>query len=217
MTEGFIFAKYHIIERFIVIAKSSQPRRTPYWFTEYGLPKASTPTFYKFTSERNTAMDEKFMRAALTRAKRAAALGELPVGAVIVKDNRVIASGYNKRELKQNALLHAEMTAIDRACKKLGSWRLTDCDMYVTLEPCPMCAGAAINARLGHVYFGAYDDKSGCVHSRANLLGMNLLSHTIPYEGGIMEAECSALIKDFFANLRKRPKRRAATEDKNEV
>ena len=151
-------------------------------------------------------MNEKFMREALKRAKRAASLGELPVGAVIVKDGRVIASGYNKREIKKNALLHAEMIAIDRACKKLGGWRLTGCDMYVTLEPCPMCAGAAINARLDNIYFGAYDEKSGCAHSRVNLLEMNLLSHTIPVQGGIMEDECSGIIKDFFAELRKRGK-----------
>ncbi len=151
-------------------------------------------------------MEEKFMREALRRARRAAALGELPVGAVIVKDGRVVAGGYNKREIKKNALLHAEMIAIDRACKKLGGWRLTGCDMYVTLEPCPMCAGAAINARLDNVFFGAYDEKSGCVCSRVKLPEMNLLSHTFCYEGGIMERECSDLIKDFFANLRKRTK-----------
>lgn len=149
-------------------------------------------------------MDEKFMKEAIKRAKRAAAIGEMPIGAVIVRDGRVIASGYNKRESKKNALLHAEMIAINRACKKLGGWRLTGCDMYVTLEPCPMCAGAAVNARLDNVYFGAYDEKSGCTGSRINLLDMNLLSHTANCEGGIMEEECRGLIQSFFAELRRR-------------
>ena len=158
-------------------------------------------------------MEKKFMREAIKRAKRAASLGELPVGAVIVKDGRVIASGYNKREIKKNAILHAEMIAIDRACRKLGGWRLTGCDMYVTLEPCPMCAGAAINARLDNIYFGAYDEKSGCTGSRVNLLEMNLLSHTIHSEGGIMEDECSGLIKEFFAELRKKGKEKKAQNE----
>lgn len=152
-------------------------------------------------------MDEKFMREAIKRAKRAAAIGELPIGAVIVRDGRVIASGYNKRETKKNALLHAEVIAINCACKKLKGWRLSGCDMYVTLEPCPMCAGAAINARLDNIYFGAYDEKSGCTGSRVNLLDMNLLSHTINSEGGIMEEECRALIQEFFAKLRSKSKK----------
>ena len=105
--------------------------------------------------------DEKFMKHAMTRAKAAAALGEVPIGAVIVKDGKIVSSGKNMREIKANALLHAEITAIDRACKRLGAWRLCDCTLYVTLEPCPMCAGAIINSRISRVVFGAYDSKAG--------------------------------------------------------
>lgn len=151
-------------------------------------------------------MDEKYMREAIKRAKKAAAIGEMPIGAVIVRDGRVIASGYNRRETKKNAVLHAEITAIERACKKIGDWRLTGCDMYVTLEPCPMCAGAAINARLDNVYFGAYDEKSGCAKSAVDLFSMNLLSHTVYCEGGILADECAELIRGFFKALRTRGK-----------
>ena len=114
-------------------------------------------------------MDEKFMYEALLQARRAAKLGEMPVGAVIVRDGEIIARGYNKRETKGNALLHAEIIAIDRACKKLGGWRLPGCEMYVTLEPCPMCAGAIISARIDNLYFGAFDKKSGSAGSVTNL------------------------------------------------
>lgn len=149
-------------------------------------------------------MEERFMREAIKRAKKAASIGEMPIGAVIVKDGRVISSGYNRRETKKNAVLHAEITAIERACKRVGDWRLTGCDMYVTLEPCPMCAGAAINARLDNVYFGAFDEKSGCAKSAVDLFSMNLLSHTVSSEGGIMAEECSELIREFFRGLRKK-------------
>lgn len=149
-------------------------------------------------------MEERFMREAIKRAKKAASIGEMPIGAVIVKDGRVISSGYNRRETKKNAVLHAEITAIERACKRVGDWRLTGCDMYVTLEPCPMCAGAAINARLDNVYFGAFDEKSGCAKSAVDLFSMNLLSHTVSSEGGIMAEECSELIRGFFRGLRKK-------------
>ena len=149
-------------------------------------------------------MNEKLMKEAIKRAKRALAIDEMPIGAVIVKDGHIIASGYNRRETKKNALLHAEMIAINRACKRLGGWRLTGCDMYVTLEPCPMCAGAAINARLDNVYFGAYDKNSGCAKSAVDLFSMNLLSHKINCEGGILEDECRGLLQSFFKKLRSR-------------
>lgn len=149
-------------------------------------------------------MDEKFMREALRQAKKAAALGEMPVGAVIVRDGEIISRGYNKRETKKNALLHAEIIAIDRACKKLGGWRLPRCEMYVTLEPCPMCAGAILNSRIEHVYYGAPDEKSGCAGSKTDLLAMNLCNFTTGATGGIMEEECRNLIKEFFKNLRNR-------------
>ena len=148
-------------------------------------------------------MEEKFMREALRQAKKAAALGETPIGAVIVRDGVIISRGYNKRETKKSALLHAECIAIGRACKKLGGWRLPGCELYVTLEPCPMCAGAILNARIEKVYFGAYDKKSGCAGSAVNLFNMNLCNYTLPAEGGIMEDECAALIKSFFRELRK--------------
>lgn len=147
-------------------------------------------------------MDERFMREALKQAKKAAKIGEMPVGAVIVRDGEIISRGYNKRETKKSALLHAEMIAIDRACKKLGGWRLPRCEMYVTLEPCPMCAGAILNARIDHIYFGASDIKSGCAGSRINLLDMNLCNYRTEVCQGIMADECSQLIRDFFRELR---------------
>ncbi|MBR0365995.1 MAG: nucleoside deaminase [Clostridia bacterium] len=143
------------------------------------------------------------MREALRRAKKAAALGEMPVGAVVVRDGQIISSGYNRRETKKNALLHAELTAIDRACKKLGGWRLPGCELYVTLEPCPMCAGAILNSRIERVYYGAADPKSGCGGSVINLLDMNLCNWSAVTEGGILVDECEAIIKDFFRQLRK--------------
>ncbi len=145
---------------------------------------------------------EKFMSEAIKQAKKAAAIGEMPVGAVIAKDGEIISRGYNRRETKKNALLHAEMIAIDRACKKLGGWRLPECSLYVTLEPCPMCAGAILNARIENLYFGAYDAKSGCAGSAVDLLGKGLLNHSVTAEGGILEEECAGLLKEFFKNLR---------------
>ncbi len=149
-------------------------------------------------------MDEKFMREALRQAKKAKAIGEMPVGAVIVRHGEIISRGYNKRETKKNAILHAEMIAIDRACKKLGGWRLPECEMYVTLEPCPMCAGAILNSRIEHIYFGASDEKSGCCGTRFNLMDMNLCNFKVPVTGGVMEKECKEIIKEFFKDLRKR-------------
>ena len=147
-------------------------------------------------------MKEKFMCEALRQAKKAYELGEMPVGAVVVKDGKIIARGYNKRETKKNALLHAEVIAVDKACRKLGGWRLVDCDVYVTLEPCPMCAGALLNARVNNVYFGAYDEKSGCAGSVMNMFDMNLCNYSLNVEGGILQGECEDLIKSFFKQLR---------------
>lgn len=149
-------------------------------------------------------MDEKFMREALRQAKRAASLGEMPVGAVIVRDGEIISRAYNRRETKKNALYHAEITAIERACKKLGGWRLPGCEMYVTLEPCPMCAGAILNSRIEHVYFGAEDLKSGCCGSKLNLLDMNLCNYSVGVTGGVLEDECRDIIRKFFKELRER-------------
>lgn len=148
--------------------------------------------------------DERFMREAIKQAKKAAKLGEMPVGAVIVRNGEIISRGYNKRETKKNALLHAEIIAVERACKKLGGWRLPECEIYVTLEPCPMCAGAILNSRIDRVYFGAYDLKSGCAGSRINLMDMNLCNYTAEVVGGVMQEECAGLIKEFFRELRNR-------------
>ena len=141
------------------------------------------------------------MAAALEEAAAAKQKGEVPVGAVIVKDGKIIAKGHNMREEKQNALSHAEIEAINNACKALGDWRLDGCEMYVTLEPCPMCTGAVINARIKTLVFGAYDPKAGSVDSVVNLC-------TYPYNhrpeiyGGIMEDECLKILREFFEKLR---------------
>ena len=142
------------------------------------------------------------MRKALAQAGKAAKLGEMPIGAVIVRDGKIIARGHNKREKGKNALLHAEIVAIDKACRKLGGWRLPGCEIYVTLEPCPMCAGAILNSRIEKVYFGAYDAKSGCAGSKINLLDMNLCNYTTEVVGGVLQSECSEIIKNFFGTLR---------------
>ena len=144
---------------------------------------------------------EAFMRHALGRAKTAAKYGETPVGAVIVKDGKIIAGGRNRRETGKNALYHAELSAIDAACRKLGGWRLIGCDLYVTLEPCPMCAGAIIASRIEHVYFGAYDKKAGSFGSIAdfNTIGYN---HKPVVTGGVLEGDCSGLLSEFFRKLR---------------
>ena len=147
-------------------------------------------------------MDIKFMKSALSEAEKAFKIGETPVGAVIVQNGRIIARGYNKRETKKNALMHAEITAIDKACKKLGGWRLLDCDIYVTLEPCPMCMGAIIQSRIKNVYFGAYDKKAGALGSVCDL--SKALPHKVGFSGGIMENECSQILSRFFKNLRKK-------------
>ncbi|MBQ3548057.1 MAG: nucleoside deaminase [Clostridia bacterium] len=146
-------------------------------------------------------MNREFMQMAILEAEKAAKMGEVPVGAVIVKNGEVIATGYNQREKKQNALSHAEIEAINTACQKLGTWRLDDCEMYVTLEPCPMCAGAIINARIKTVIFGAYDSKMGCMDSVINLCDYPF-NHRPEIYGGIMEDECLVILQNFFKNLR---------------
>ncbi len=148
---------------------------------------------------------EDFMRLAIEEAKKSAAMGEVPVGAVIVRGDEIIASAFNRRESSKNALSHAETEAIYKACQKLGGWRLWECEMYVTLEPCPMCAGAILNARLKKVTFGAYDEKNGAVSSVMQM-------YTLPFtfqpeiEGGVLESECAALLTDFFKDLREKRK-----------
>lgn len=149
--------------------------------------------------------NKEFMEKAITLANEAASEGEVPVGAVIVRDGEVIATGRNRREKGRNALYHAELEAIDNACKALGGWRLPRCELYVTLEPCPMCAGAIINSRIEKIYFGAYDKKAGSVRSLINLFELPY-NHSPEVEGGIMEEECAALLSDFFRSLRTKGK-----------
>ena len=160
-------------------------------------------------------MKEKFMAAAIEQAKKAALIDETPVGAVIVLDDKIIARGYNKRETKKNALMHAEIIAIDKACKKIGAWRLSECEMYVTLEPCPMCSGAIINSRIKKLYFGAYDKKAGCCGSVANLFEEGMFNHDVEVEGGIRCEECGSILSEFFKDLRERKKREKAALSDN--
>ncbi len=146
-------------------------------------------------------MDEQFMRAALELAVEAAKDGEVPVGAVVVKDGQIIGRGRNRRELGKNALAHAEIEAIDEACRILGGWRLTGCRLYVTLEPCPMCAGAIINARIDEVIFGTEDPKAGSCCSVIDLFSLPY-NHQPVCRFGVLEEECRSLLKDFFRTLR---------------
>ena len=145
--------------------------------------------------------NEEFMREALRLAKTAADMGEVPVGAVIVRNGEIIATGINRREICKNALCHAEIEAINNACEKLGGWRLPGCEIYVTLEPCPMCAGAIINSRIEKVYFGAYDKKAGSVRSLVRLFDLPY-NHIPEVMGGILEEECAAVLSEFFKKLR---------------
>lgn len=148
---------------------------------------------------------EKFMHEALKEATKALKKDEVPIGAVIVKDDKIIARGHNLRENKQNSLCHAEIIAISKACRKLGNFRLEDCDLYVTVEPCPMCAGAIIQSRIKNVYYGTPDNKYGAVDSVYNIFEIES-NHKVNSECGILKEECSTIIKDFFKELRNRNK-----------
>ena len=149
--------------------------------------------------------EEKFMRAAMKAANRGLKQGEVPIGAVVVFEDKVVSSGYNRRAKLQLASAHAEMMAIDRACKKFGSWRLPEgCELYVTLEPCPMCMGASLNARVDKIYFGAYEQKGRSLTSE--LAEANLLNHKTEVTGGVLEEECSALLTSFFVSMRQKQK-----------
>ena len=149
------------------------------------------------------------MRAAVAEAKKAAQKGECPIGAVIVLDGKILARGHNLRETKECVINHAEIIAIQKANKKLGSWRLDGCDLYVTLEPCAMCAGAIIQSRIRSVYFGAFDSKAGACGSVTDLFVPGLFNHTVAVNGGIQKEECGALLSDFFRNLRSQKKKGA--------
>ena len=148
-------------------------------------------------------MQEKFMKEALKEAKKAYDKLEVPVGAIIVKDGKIIARGHNLKETKFDTTNHAEIIAIQKASKKLKSWRLLDCEMYVTLEPCSMCAGAIINSRIKKVYIGANDEKTGAVGSVLNLFEDYKFNHKVEFEKGILKEDCENVLKDFFKNLRK--------------
>ena len=148
--------------------------------------------------------DEKYMRAAIGQARKAEAIGEVPIGCVIVYEDKIIARGYNRRTIDKNVLSHAEIIAIKKACKKIGDWRLEDCTMYVTLEPCPMCAGAIVQARIPRVVIGCMNPKAGCAGSVLDLLHEGGFNHQAETENGIPEEECSRLMKDFFKALREK-------------
>lgn len=150
--------------------------------------------------------DEKYMKEALRQAKKAEALLEVPIGCVIVQNDKIIARGYNRRNTEKNTLSHAELNAIRKASKKTGDWRLEDCTMYITLEPCQMCAGAIVQARMGRVVIGAMNPKAGCAGSILNLLEMPEFNHQVNVERGVLEEECSAMLSEFFKKLRKQKK-----------
>ena len=154
---------------------------------------------------RRLTREEKFMRAAIKVAQKGLAEGEVPIGAVVVYEDKVVARGYNRRARLQLASAHAEMMAIDRACKKFGSWRLPEgCELYVTLEPCPMCMGACLNARVDKIYFGSYEQKGRSLTTE--LAEANLLNHKTEVIGGVLQEECTAMLTGFFTALRQKQK-----------
>ena len=143
------------------------------------------------------------MAKALCQAQAAARKGEVPVGAVVVREGSIVARAHNLRETRRDPAAHAELIALQRAAKKLGGWRLMDCTVYVTLEPCPMCAGAMIKARVARVVFGAFDPKAGCCGTLYQLIQDGRFNHTCPVTGGVLEAECAGILKEFFARKRR--------------
>lgn len=152
-------------------------------------------------------VQERYMKEAIRQAKKAYALDETPIGCVIVYEDTIIARGYNRRNKEKSVLAHAEITAIKKAVKKLGDWRLEGCTMYVTLEPCQMCAGAIVQSRMTKVVIGCMNPKAGCAGSVLNLLEMEQFNHQVTVERGVLEAECSQLMSSFFRELRERKKR----------
>lgn len=158
--------------------------------------------------EKNKAKrkDEKYMKLALKEAKKARDINEVPIGCVIVQDDKVIGKGYNKRNTDKNVLSHAELIAIKQACKKTGDWRLEDCTMYITLEPCQMCAGAMVQARLQRAVIGSMNPKAGCGGSVLNILQMAEFNHQVDVERGVLEEECSSILTEFFSDLREQKK-----------
>ena len=162
---------------------------------------------------------EKYMREAIKQAKKAAAIGEVPIGCVIVRDGTILARGYNRRNIEGSTLAHAEIIAIKKASKKLQDWRLEDCELYVTLEPCPMCAGAIVQARVSEVIIGSMNPKAGCAGSILNMLEMHEFNHQVKVERGVLKEECSEMLSAFFSRLRvvkkkKKEERKRAEEGK---
>ena len=155
---------------------------------------------------RKLTIDEKYMKAAIKEAKKAYALAEVPIGCVIVQNEKIIARGYNRRNTEGNTLAHAELTAIKKASKKTGDWRLEDCTMYVTLEPCQMCAGAIVQSRMKKVVIASMNPKAGCAGSVINLLQMAEFNHQVELEKGVLQEECSELLSQFFKELRNKKK-----------
>ncbi len=151
-------------------------------------------------------IDEKYMKAALKQARKAIDLGEVPIGCVIVHEGKIIGRGYNRRNTDKSVLCHAEITAIKKACKKIGDWRLEECTLYVTLEPCQMCAGAIVQSRIPRVVMGAMNPKAGCAGSILNILENPQFNHQVQVSKGILENDCSNILKEFFTELRKRNK-----------
>ena len=157
-------------------------------------------------AEEKNRTDEKYMREALKQAKRAYLLGEVPIGCVIVYQDKIIGRGYNKRNTNKTTLAHAEITAINRASKKMGDWRLEDCTIYITLEPCQMCSGAIVQARIKRAVIGTMNPKAGCAGSILNILQMKEFNHQVEITTGILEEECTAILQRFFKELRIRNK-----------
>lgn len=162
-----------------------------------------------------TDTDAKYMKEAIRQAKKAYAIGEVPIGCVIVRDGKIISRGYNRRTIEKNTLAHAELAAIKKASKKLDDWRLEGCTMYVTLEPCQMCAGALVQSRIDRVVVGCMNPKAGCAGSILNLLQMPEFNHQVELETGVLEEECSQMMKDFFRELRETKKLKKQGENKN--
>ena len=150
--------------------------------------------------------DEKFMKDAIRQAKKAGAIGDVPIGCVIVHEGKIIARGYNTRNKNKTVLAHAELLAMSKACKKIGDWRLEECTMYITLEPCQMCAGAIVQARIPRVVIGSMNPKAGCGGSILNLLEMQEFNHQVNVTRGVLNQECSEMLSDFFQELRRKQK-----------
>ena len=160
--------------------------------------------------------DERFMKEAIRQAKKALALGDVPIGCVIEYEGKIIGRGYNRRMADKTVLAHAELIAIKKACRKMGDWRLEGCTMYVTLEPCPMCAGAIVQARIPSVVIGCMNPKAGCAGSVLNLLEMPEFNHQVQVERGVLEEECSTMLSDFFRMLRKKKTKRKNVDKQEE-